>query len=266
MKNNWDTKYGKWALVTGASSGLGTEFAYQLAKKGLDIILVARRKERLEEVAESIDNNYGRETQIIVQDLSLQDSVEKVKGAVGEREVGILINNAGFGLVGQFHTFENSRVSEMVKLNCVAPAELAHAFLPQMIERGKGAIIFVASTAAYQATPYFSVYGATKVFNLFLGESLWEEYRKEGIDILTLSPGYTETEFHKVAGSKHSYRAGAAQSHEVVATALINLDKVPSVIHGNWNRFLAFSQKFFPKKFVLSTTGKMMKKMRDSGH
>ena len=252
--------------MTGASSGLGTEFAYQLAKKGLDIILVARRKERLEEVAESIDNNFGRETQIIVQDLSLQDSVEMIKSAVGEREVGILIYNAGFGLGGQFHTFENSRVSEMVKLNCVTPVELAHAFLTQMIESGKGAIIFVASTAAYQATPYFSVYGATKVFNLFLGESLWEEYRKVGIDVLSISPGYTETEFHRVAGNKGSYGAGAAQSHEVVETALVNLGKVPSVIHGKWNRFLAFSQKFFPKKLVLFITGIMMKNMRDTGH
>jgi|TARA_Y100000310_G_scaffold339184_1_gene431100 hypothetical protein len=258
----WQDRYGPWALVTGASSGIGAEFCRQLAAKGLNIILVARREDRLSQVAAEIEHNYAVETLTVVQDLAAGDATARVLSNVGERQIGVLVNNAGFGLVGRFHELDRHRHSEMVRLNCIVPVEITQAYLPQMVSLGRGAIIFLASTAAYQATPYFSLYGATKVFNRFLGEALWEEYRASGIDVMALSPGYTDTEFQKVAGmGDRSYGVGSVTSEEVVSTALNALGRVPSVIHGRQNRFLAFVQRFLPRRVILKTTGFIMRKM-----
>ena len=129
-----------------------------------------------------------------------------------------------------------------------------------MVERGRGAVIFVASTAAYQATPFFSVYSATKVFNLFMGEGLWLEYRKLGIDAMALSPGYTKTEFQKAAGLNENVGGFLWETPDnVVDTALENLGKKPSVIHGSLNRFLAFTIRLFPRKWVIVVAGMISK-------
>lgn len=162
-------------------------------------------------------------------------------------------------MIGNFHTRDRNHQSQMVNLNCMVPVQLTQVFLPTMVERGKGGLIFLASTAVYQATPYFSAYGATKGFNLLLGEALWEENRNMGIDVLALSPGFTETGFQKVAGTKSMSVAGPV---EVVSLALESLGKVPSVIHGKRNRFMAFSQRFTSRKLVIKVTGALIKRMR----
>lgn len=257
-KSDWKTRYGDWALVTGASAGIGEEFCHQLAAKGMNIISVARRKERLNELGEKLRADYKIETREVSVDLIHTNAAEKIENSVSDLEVGLLINNAGFGHLGRFHNQRAFRDEEMIRLNCIAPVALAHKFLPAMVNRKRGGVIFLASTSAYQATPYFAVYSATKAFNLFLGEGMWEEYRNKGIDIMALSPGYTKTEFQKSAGLTEDMNGILwSTADKVVATALKNLGNRPSIIHGGLNRFLAFSSRFSPRKWSTIIAGKV---------
>ncbi|MFQ6608547.1 MAG: SDR family NAD(P)-dependent oxidoreductase [Fidelibacterota bacterium] len=260
-RSNWNERYGSWALVTGASAGLGEEFALQLADKGMNVALVARRRERLESLSKKLYQDYHVDGRVIALDLTEPSASEEVAAAVEDLEIGLLINNAGFGTVDRFHKHEPGLQVKMTILNCVVPVELTEKFLPAMVERKRGGIIFVASTAAYQATPFFTVYGATKVFNLFMGEGLWEEYRRDGIDVLALSPGYTATEFHEVAGSSTSHRKHGVKAEDVVSLALQNLGRVPSVMYGRWNRLLMNLQRLLPRKVVIKLTSQFLQQM-----
>ena len=262
MNTKWRDRYGEWAFVTGASSGLGAEFVRQLAEKKMNIILLARREELMNTLAEEVRSQFDVDTLVITQDLTQLTRTDKLLEKIGDREVGLLVNNAGYGMIGSFHTLNKNRQSQMVYLHCVVPILLTQTFLPAMVEKGKGGLIFLASTAGYQATPFFSAYGATKGFNLLLGEALWGEYRNMGINVLALSPGFTETGFQKVAGTKSTKSMSVAGPVEVVSLALENLGKVPSVIHGKRNRFIAFSQRFIPQKLVIKVSGALMKQMR----
>ena len=260
--NNWKDRYGEWALVTGASSGIGADFVRQLAEKGMSIILTARRTEMMEAIAEEVEEAYGVKTQIISQDLIEPDAVENIKNGVSDKEVGILINNAGYGSLGRFHENDLAYQSDMVILNCVAPVALTGALIGKMVERKKGAVIFLASTAAYQAIPYFSVYAATKSFNLFLAEGLWGEYKELGIDVMALSPGFTSTEFQSHAGVERSRGPTPAESPDVVRLALNKLGSRASIIHGAINYMGAFMARLVPRKTVASIGGSIMKMMR----
>ena len=262
MDKNWTVRYGKWALVTGASSGLGADFARQLAEKGMNVILVARRVHNMEEIAREIEESYGIKTLVIGQDLTEPAAVENIKDRVGEREIGILVNNAGYGLLGKFHENDSDYQKNMVTLNCYVPVALTGLFINQMVERGRGAVIFLASTAAYQGVPYFSVYSATKSFNLHLAESLWGEYKKLGIDVLALSPGFTATEFQSHAHIKRIRGPKPARSPDVVKLALRKLNKRASVVHGVMNQIGAFMSRLLPRKTVISISAAVMKMAR----
>jgi len=189
-------------------------------------------------------------------------AVENIIKEVEEKEIGVLINNAGYGILGNFHENDYDYQVEMVKLNCVAPVALTNAFIKPMVRRGKGAIIFLASTAAYQALPFFSVYSATKSFNLFLAEGLWGEYRKQGIDIMGLSPGFTATEFHSHAHIKRRRGPTPAKSEDVVELAIRKLGRRPSVVHGVINNIGAFSSRLMPRGTAAKISGALMKMMR----
>ena len=143
MESDWNQRYGDWAIVTGASSGLGADFVRQLARKKMNIVLVARRVDRMNAIAEEIENECGVKTQVIGQDLIKPDAVENIIKEVEEKEIGVLINNAGYGILGNFHENDYDYQVEMVKLNCVAPVALTNAFIKPMVRRGKGAIIFL---------------------------------------------------------------------------------------------------------------------------
>ena len=262
MESDWKKRYGEWALVTGASSGLGADFVRQLAAKKMNIILVARRVERMNAVAEEIENEFGVKTEVIGQDLIKSDAVNNIVHEVGDKEIGVLINNAGYGVLGNFHENDYDYQVEMVTLNCVVPVALTHAFIEPMVNRGKGAVIFLASTAAYQGVPFFSVYGATKSFNLFLAEGLWGEYRKKNIDIMGLSPGYTETEFQSHAHIKRTKGPTPAKSEDVVELAIRKLGKRLSIVHGVINKIGAFSARLIPRGSSVRLGGALMKMMR----
>lgn len=227
-------RYGPWALVTGASSGIGAAFARALAREGLSVVLVARREGRLAELAAELEKRHGVATRIATLDLSEPDAAARLAAAVEDLELGVLVSNAGFGYIGRFEKQSGARLQEMVILNCLTPVALTHAVLPGMRRRGQGAVIFTGSVAGRQPLPLHAVYAATKGFEELLGEALWAELRGTGVDVLVLEPGTTQTEFQEVAGEvPHSGQAPEV----VVAWALDALGRQPSVIP-NWFNWL----------------------------
>jgi uncharacterized protein len=253
------TKYGPWALVTGASSGLGAEYTRQLAAKGLNIVLVARRKDRLDSLADEIGAAHRIDTRIIAADLTASGQCARVISETEDLEVGLLVNNAGYGLSGYYHQLDPDKQVKMTVLNCVVPVLLTNHYLPAMLERGRGGLIFLASTAGYQATASFGTYGATKAFNLMLGESLWKEYGRQGVDSLAVSPGFTRTEFTDVAEIKDAGMFRVATADSVVAASLRNLGRKPSFVHGWLNKILNFTVRISPRRVVIAITHAMLK-------
>jgi hypothetical protein len=241
------TSYGDWALVTGASAGIGAAFARRLAAEGLGVVLVARRVERLEALAEELRATHRVKTRVVAQDLALDDGPERVAAAVQDLEIGVLINNAGFGAAGRFDRIPLPRHLEMIRVNCLAVTALAHLFLPAMLARRRGALLIVASVAGYQPLGLAATYGATKAFDLMLGEALWAETRGSGVEVLVLSPGPVATEFQAVAGEvPHP----AATPQSVVEEALAALGRKPSVIAGAFNKVRTWSVRLAPRAQV----------------
>ena len=243
------------ALVTGASAGLGVEFARQLSSRGHHLVLAARRKERLEELAAELRN-----ARAVAIDLSAPGAAQRLIGeldAAGD-QIDVLINNAGFGLRGYFAEQDPARLRQMIDLNCGALTELCRAVLPQMIERRSGAILNVASTAAFQPGPGMAVYYATKAFVLSLSEALHEEAKPHGVKVTALCPGPTRTEFGDVAG----FPASAAltrvsmDAEPVVRKGLEALEKNRAVIvTGGLNSAIAFSNRIAPRFIARKIAG-----------
>ncbi|MFE5812799.1 SDR family NAD(P)-dependent oxidoreductase [Streptomyces sp. NPDC056479] len=216
------------ALVTGASSGLGTEFASQLAGRGYDLVLVARSRDRLEEIAAELTKVHGVKTHVVVQDLARPDAGRRVTRELADRSlhVDLLVNNAGFGTVGRFEEIAPERDHDMLMVNVVALVDLTHELLPGMLERGRGAVLNVGSTAGYQPSPYLTVYSASKTFVLNFSLALRQEYRRRGVRVTALCPGPVETNFFKVIGTRNAAVAGSFTTAEpVVRTALKALDR-----------------------------------------
>ena len=222
-------RYGEWALVTGASAGIGREFARALAREGMHVVLTARRADRLEALAAELEKAYSVRTRSLPLDLEQPGGAEMLAGAVADLEVGVLVNNAGFGSIGALVEQDPARVRAMLELNCVAPAVLTRLLLPAMLKRGRGAVIIVGSVAGMLPMPLHALYSATKAFDNFLGEALYEELRGSGVDVLALEPGSTETEFQQKAGEKP--HAGES-AHEVVHKAIAALGREPALVPG----------------------------------
>ena len=243
------------ALITGASAGLGVDFARQLSAQGKRLVLVARRKDRLEALAAELGNARAVEA-----DLSKVDAIERLMAdldAHGEH-VQLLVNNAGFGLTGKFAELDGKRQRQMIDLNCGALVELAHAVLPGMIERKAGQILNVASTAAFQPGPGMAVYFATKAFVLSFSEALHEEVKRHGVVVSALCPGPTATEFGEVAGFGPSNLLDriAADSPSVVRAGLRGLEKGRAiVVPGLMNKSTAQANRFFPRSWVRKAAG-----------
>jgi short-subunit dehydrogenase len=245
----------KVALITGASAGLGVEFARQLSARGHRLVLVARRKDRLDALAAELGN-----ARAIAIDLAAAGSAAKLLAdieAAGET-VGLLVNNAGFGLKGWFAELDPARQREMIDLNIGTLTELCRAVLPAMIARKSGGILNVASTAAFQPGPNMAVYFATKAFVLSLSEALHEEVREYGVNVTALCPGPTRTEFGAVAGfgTNGAFDRFAADAQSVVRAGLDGLDsKRAVVVPGLLNKFGAASVRFVPRFLVRKIAG-----------
>jgi short-subunit dehydrogenase len=245
----------KVALITGASAGLGVEFARQLSRRGHALVLVARRKERLEELAKELGN-----ARAVAIDLSKPNAAAKLMDdlqTAGE-EVEILVNNAGFGLIGKFAQLDAKRERQMVDLNVGTLTDLCRAVAPQMIKRKAGAILNVASTAAFQPGPKMAVYFATKAFVLSLSEALHEELKPHGVHVTCLCPGPTRTEFGEVAGFDGNglFDRVAMEAPQVVETGLKGLDRNQAVVvTGLVNKIGAASTRFAPRSVVRKIAG-----------
>jgi len=245
----------KVALVTGASAGLGVEFARQLSKRGYRLVLAARRKERLEELASELGN-----ARAVAIDLSKAGSAAKLVADMKKSgdEVDLLVNNAGFGIIGQFANSDPKRLRQMIDLNAGTLMDLCREVAPAMIARRSGGILNVASTAAFQPGPKMAVYFATKAFVLSFTEALHEELKPHGIHVSCLCPGPTRTEFGDVAGfgGNGLFDRVAMEAPEVVTGGLEGLDKNKAVVvPGIVNKVTATSGRFAPRSVVRRIAG-----------
>jgi short-subunit dehydrogenase len=224
-------RFGEWAVVTGASSGIGAAFARALAREGHSIVVAARREERLRALAAELAKEFGVATRVVPADLAEPDGAAKLADAVADLEVGVLVNNAGFGHAGRFERVDEARLVEMIQVNCAAPLVLARRLVGPMRARGRGALLFTGSLAAKQPMPLHATYAASKAFVALLGEALWAELRGSGVEVLVVEPGTTETEFQSVAGEIPHHGETPAR---VVEVALDALGAQPSVGVGWW--------------------------------
>jgi uncharacterized protein len=244
-------------LITGASAGLGEEFARQLSARGDRLVLVARRKDRLDALTKELGN-----ARAVALDLGQADSAKRLMAnleAHGEH-VDTLINNAGFGLIGRFARRDPERLREMIDLNVGTLTDLTRAIVPGMIERGRGAILNVASTAAFQAGPGMAVYFATKAYVLSFSEALHEELKPHGIKVSCLCPGPTKTEFGEVAGfsSNGWFDRISMDSRTVVRKGLAGLDKNrPVVVPGLLNKAGAAGTRLIPRIVTRKIAGSL---------
>jgi short-subunit dehydrogenase len=258
---------GKTALITGASSGIGAAFARALAVQGAHLILVARSEEKLREVAASVTGRHAIRADVLPFDLTRPDAGQQLFAVTQSRghTVDILINNAGFATYGPFHVMDAEREQQEILLNVAAVVDLTHSFLSAMLARRSGSIINVASTAAFQPVPYMAVYGASKAFVLSFSEALWAEYRGQGIRVLALCPGPTDTNFFTVAGEDASFGTKEAPE-KVVQGALRALQRGrPSVISGRQNWLKANSVRLAPRSLVVSMGAKLLRPGHSGG-
>src|SRR5499425_2656912 len=253
---------GKWALVTGASAGIGVALAEELAAGGTHLVLAARRLDRLQEVAADLHKKHGIQTQVYSTDLAKREGPRQIFEFCKEKglRIDLLINNAGFGQYGELPQVETQRLLDMVEVNCTAVLHLTCLFLPDMVARRSGDILILASTAAFQAVPYISTYAATKAFDLFLAEGLAEELQPYGIRVCALCPGTTASEFHEVAGHP-AHAKGREQSAETVARNGLNALAAGKsyVISGLANYLGAHGERLVPRRFVTRVAAKMFR-------
>ncbi len=250
------------ALITGSSGGIGAEFAHRYAALGTNLILVARRLEKLEELRTTLlERHPGITVDVIAADLSVPGSGAEVAEKVGDlgRRVDVLINNAGIGLHGKFVAQDAAANAAQVQLNCGTLVDLTARFLPAMTTARHGTVINVASTAGFQPTPTMAVYGASKAFVRSFSEALWQETKGTGVRVLALCPGATETEFFTRAG-KEFLTSGRQTSAQVVDTAMAALEKSgPTVVSGGANVVLAVATRFVPQRVLLAVAQRKMK-------
>lgn len=257
MTDRWR---GKWAVVTGASAGIGAAIARVLAATGTNLVLTARREDRLEKLAAELKAANQIEVEIFAADLQRPQAPAQIHSFTADKriEVDLLVNNAGFGHYGAFHKEPLESQLGMVQVNCAAVAHLTHLYLPAMVQRRRGDILILASTAAFQAVPYISVYAATKAFDLLFAEALAEEVRAKGVHVCALCPGSTTTEFHQVAGQPDHLKRRQETAEKVARVGLEALAAGKSyVISGFANYASAHGQRLVPRRFVTRVAGKM---------
>lgn len=248
------------ALVTGASSGIGAEFARQLAQRGYNLVLVARRRDRLDQLASELGGNV----EVIDADLSTQPGVEAITARLHRGDIDMLINNAGFGTNGEFTGLPLDRELQEIDLNVRALTQLCHAALVPMKAKRSGTIINVGSTGSYQPVPYMATYAATKAYVLFLSEALHEEAKTYGVTVTCLCPGLTRTEFHDVAGvntKTAALRSGWATPEKVVKSALGAARSGSAIaVPGAINKITSNLPRFSPRFMVRKISGAMFKR------
>lgn len=258
-------KYGSWAIVTGASSGIGRDLARQLAAKGLNVVLVARRLTKLENLAEELRTSV--EVKVIAADLNSEDGIQSVLDKTADLDVGVIANNAGIFSPGEFLEQSWEEIQQLLQVNVVAAVALTHAFAKRFKARGRGAILLTASTMGYQGVPYAANYAASKNYLNAFGEGLHHELAKYGVDVTVLNPGLTKTEIFEGKRFDPAGLPFPMQSSEAVAKAGVNsIGRNSVVIPGIANRVSTFMGKLLPRDFLVSQFGKVIQKSLTEPH
>jgi short-subunit dehydrogenase len=252
------SKYGPWAVVTGASSGIGEQFARKLAAEGFDLVLVARRAERIQSLAAELRGQHRAEVHPLPLDLCRPDFLEPLLSACEGRDVGLVVSNAGTGMKGPHHQAPPERLAAMLDLNCRVPLLLVRAFAPRLIERGRGGLLITGSIEAYQGFPYSAAYAATKAFVHSFGEALWVELREHGVDVLVLNPGPTDTEILPNQGICPDDMLGLMSPEKVAKLALKRLGRGPVYISGALSRLLLGILSILPRRLALKLAARGM--------
>jgi len=257
-------KYGSLALIAGASEGIGAAYARQLAAEGINLVMIARKKDQLEHFAAELTTQYGIEVKCIQEDLADPEAANRILDQIQNEEINIFLYNAGNSYIGKFEEQAWNVHKEIAFTNMITPMQLTHRLAPGMLQRGKGAIIFMASLAGFQGTPFIATYAATKAFDQILAESLWYEWKDRGVDVLACCAGATSSpNFIKTNPGKQHFLAPKVQTpEEVVTECLKRLGKTPSFITGRANKIASFfMRRILSRKKAIVTMGDTTKKM-----
>ena len=257
-------KYGKTAMVAGASEGIGAAYATYLAAEGMDLVLIARRIEPLYKFGEELKNKYKINVNCIACDLADTNATQQIQESLTGTEIDLLVFNAAISYIGSFHENSVEHHCEMAQANMITPIKMLHVFGDLMINRGRGAIIMMASLAGFQGSGFLAVYAATKAFDRILAESLWYEWKNKGVDVIACCAGATSTpNFIKTKPEKPDFFAPRVQDPvAVVQECFKQLGKKPSFVTGRGNKLAIFiMQKLLPRKMAIKIMGDTTKKM-----
>lgn len=260
----WKEKYGTLALIAGASEGIGAAFATQLAAAGINLILVARRPEPLEKLAAALREQYRIVVDCITCDLSDPQAAQQLAAATGGREIDVLIYNAALSYIGPFEKNTIAQHTKLAHANMITPMLLTQLLGEQMLQRGRGAVILMASLAGFQGSGFLAAYAASKAFDRVLAESLWYEWRERGVDVIACCAGATSTpNYINTKPQKTSIFAPAVQSpDEVVSECLRRLGTTPSFITGTGNKLASFlMQRLMPRRSAVTIMGDNTRQM-----
>jgi hypothetical protein len=257
-------KYGPWAIVAGGSEGLGAAFAATLAKKGLNLVLIARRKEPLDALSAELRRAHAIEVHAIQADLSRPETAEEINAATADLPLGLFIYNAVLSNTGPFLSYPEEKHLELLRTNCVTPLSLVHRFAGRLKDRGKGGIVLMSSMSGLWGSPFVAHYAATKAYNTVLAESLWYELKPFGVDVITSCPGPIDTPGWRE--SLHGKKAHAfppvARPDRVAEQTLKALGRRPLVVPGAVQNMLVFlTGRLLPRKTAVNMTGKTTRSM-----
>lgn len=254
-------RYGPWALIAGASVGLGEAFARQLAGHGINLVLVARRQDALDHLAAGLRSAHGIDVRTLAADLARTDLKTLVEEFTAGLEVGLLVYNAAYSAIGPFleHPLEDHL--RVLDVNCRGPVVLCHLFGGPMVRRQRGGIVLMTSTAGSQGGPWISSYAASKAFNLLLAEALWDELAASGVDVVACRAGATRTPGYE-ASKPHPSRIPLLEPADVAAKTIAALGHGPSIVPGVFYRFSAFvMDRLFPRRAAIRIMGRATRKL-----
>jgi short-subunit dehydrogenase len=257
-------KYGQTALVAGASEGIGAAFSRRLAAEGMDLVLIARRKDPLDQLASSLTHTYPIHAVTICQDLSDPAAAQHIKDVLQDREISMLVYNAALSFIGPFEKNSMEHNNQIAFANMITPMNMLQLFGEPMLKKGRGAVILMASMAGFQGSGFLAAYAATKAFNRVLAESLWYEWKNRGVDVIACCAGATATGNYLLTNpGKSSFFAPRVQSpEEVVKECLKKLGEKPSFIAGNGNKLASFfMQKIMPREMAIRIMGDTTRKI-----
>jgi short-subunit dehydrogenase len=250
-------RYGPWAIVTGASSGIGEALALALARRSVSPLLVARRAGELERVAAAIRSRGGA-AEVLALDLAQPHSAAVLEQHSADRDVGLVVCNAGINPEGEFEELSPATHEQILDLNVRAPVMLARTFLPHLARRGRGGLLITGSIEGFVGFPHSATYSASKGFVRALAEALWEEYRSRGVDVLGLAPSATDTPLLRRNGFEPSELPGVMTADAVAEYALDHLRHGPTAVPGWTNRMMATALRHTPRRLLLPVLGKAM--------